>query len=104
MISILFCRMIMFYNFMIYSATKCYAVCGCGQSTLAATSSIAASMTAAPVNIVLMKLSWPGQSQNETCLINYSVYLHPSLSHLGLSSLSLEYDLKQSGDGHLGHL
>lgn len=77
MISILFCKIIICSNFIIYNATRCYAVCGCGQSTLAATSNIAASMTAAPVNIVLIKLSWPGQSQNETCLNSYRVYLHP---------------------------
>jgi hypothetical protein len=40
---------------------------------LAATSNIAASMTAAPVNIVDIKLSWPGQSQKETCLKSYRV-------------------------------
>lgn len=75
---------------MIYRATKCSAVWGWGQSTFAATSNMAASITAAPVNIVDMKLSWPGQSQKDTCLINYNVYLQPSLLQIGLSSLSLE--------------
>lgn len=80
-------------SFMIYKATRCSAVWGCGQSTLAATRSIAASITAAPVNIVDMKLSWPGQSQKETCRSNYRFLVQPSFSHLGLSSLLLEYDL-----------
>lgn len=48
-------------------------VWGCGQSALAAISSKAASMTAAPVNIVDKKTSWPGQSQKEICLYRFKV-------------------------------
>lgn len=42
---------------MIYKATKCSAVWGCGQSMFEATSNKAASMTAAPVSIVERKTS-----------------------------------------------
>ena len=62
--------MIIWSSFIIYKATKCSDVCGWGQSAFAATSNKAASITAAPVNIVERKTSWPGQSQNETCLTN----------------------------------
>ena len=102
--SILFCKIIIWSSFIIYKATKCSAVCGCGQSILAATNNNAASITAAPVNIVDKKTSWPGQSQNETCLCNSRVYLQPSFVHFGSSYFSDPNDLKQSGSGHLGHL
>ena len=38
------------------------------QMTTAPINSSAASMTAAPFNIVAIRMSWPGQSTNETCL------------------------------------
>lgn len=68
-------------------------------------------MTAAPFNIVAIKMSCPGQSTKETCLFDsyieqyswlslYSAYLirlilepHPGRSHGGLSSLLELYDL-----------
>ena len=53
---------------MIYSATRCSAVWGWGQSTFPATNSNAASITAAPVNMVDKNTSCPGQSQKDTCL------------------------------------
>ncbi len=89
----MFWRIIIWSSFIIYKATKCSDVCGCGQSAFAATNNKAASITAAPVNIVERKTSWPGQSQKETCLINYKNYSQPILLHLGLSSFELVYDL-----------
>ena len=67
----LFCKMMMFFSCMMSTAARCSLVCGCGQGSLAAISSSAASMTAAPFNIVAIKMSWPGQSTNETCLQTY---------------------------------
>ena len=55
---------------------------------LPATISNAASMTAAPVSIVLMRISCPGQSTKETCLISSMVSSQPELSHLAMSALS----------------
>ena len=47
----------MFCNFMISTAAKCSDVCGCGQVSFPAMSKRAASMTAAPFNIVAMRMS-----------------------------------------------
>mmetsp|Transcript_19488 Transcript_19488/g.54209 ORF Transcript_19488/g.54209 Transcript_19488/m.54209 type:complete len:200 (-) Transcript_19488:609-1208(-) len=55
--SILFCRMMMFCSFMISTAARCSAVCGCGHDSLPATSRRAASITAAPLSIVAMRMS-----------------------------------------------
>lgn len=60
---------------------------------LAATSNKAASITAAPVNIVDRKTSWPGQSQKETCLKSYNVSVQFSFVHFGESYFSEEKDL-----------
>mmetsp|Transcript_520 Transcript_520/g.1592 ORF Transcript_520/g.1592 Transcript_520/m.1592 type:complete len:264 (-) Transcript_520:323-1114(-) len=65
--SILFCRMMMCLSFMISTAARCSEVWGCGQGSLPAMSSNAASMTAAPLSMVAMRMSCPGQSTNETC-------------------------------------
>mmetsp|Transcript_31269 Transcript_31269/g.68394 ORF Transcript_31269/g.68394 Transcript_31269/m.68394 type:complete len:244 (+) Transcript_31269:808-1539(+) len=64
--SILFCRMMMCCSFMISTAARCSDVCGCGHGSLPAMSSSAASITAAPLSIVAMRMSWPGQSTKET--------------------------------------
>ena len=56
------CRMIMFLSCIISTAARCSLVCGCGQGSLPAMSNSAASMTAAPLSIVAMRMSWPGQS------------------------------------------
>mmetsp|Transcript_6289 Transcript_6289/g.16081 ORF Transcript_6289/g.16081 Transcript_6289/m.16081 type:complete len:261 (+) Transcript_6289:418-1200(+) len=64
--SILFCRMMMFWSFMISTAARCSAVWGCGQVSLPAMRSRAASITAAPLSIVAMRMSCPGQSTNDT--------------------------------------
>lgn len=53
------------------NATKCSYVYGYGQDIFAATNNKAQSITAAPVNIVDIKISCPGQSTNETCLISF---------------------------------
>lgn len=80
-------------NFMISIAARCSLVCGCGQGSFPAMSNNAASMTAAPFNIVAMRISWPGQSTKETCRRRRIVPSHPGLSQGGLSSLFEEYDL-----------
>lgn len=89
----MFCRIIIWSNFIIYKATKCSAVWGWGQSIFEATSNKAASITAAPVSIVERKTSWPGQSQKETCLKSCKASVQPSFVHFGESSFSLENDL-----------
>lgn len=65
--SILFWRMMMSLRRMISTAAKCSEVCGWGQDSLAAISSSAPSMTAAPLSMVAIRMSWPGQSTKETC-------------------------------------
>jgi hypothetical protein len=57
---------------------------GCGQLSFAAISSSAPSMTAAPLSMVAMRMSCPGQSTNDTCLISCMGPLHRSQG--GLSS------------------
>ena len=68
--SILFCNMIMFASCIIYTAAKCSEVYGWGHTWFAAIKSRAASMIAAPVSIVDIKISCPGQSTKDTCLID----------------------------------
>lgn len=58
----------MCFNFIISIAARCSDVCGCGHGSFAAMSRSAASMTAAPLSMVAMRMSCPGQSTNETCL------------------------------------
>ena len=53
---------------MISTAARCSLVCGCGQVSFAAIRSRAASITAAPFNMVAIRMSCPGQSTKETCL------------------------------------
>ena len=55
--SILFCKMMMCCSFMISTAARCSDVCGCGHGSLPAMSSSAASMTAAPLSMVAIKMS-----------------------------------------------
>ena len=57
-----------FLRFIISTAAKCSNVYGYGQSISADINNRAASMTAAPVNIVAIKISCPGQSTKEICL------------------------------------
>mmetsp|Transcript_75854 Transcript_75854/g.153679 ORF Transcript_75854/g.153679 Transcript_75854/m.153679 type:complete len:214 (-) Transcript_75854:653-1294(-) len=76
--SILFCRMMMLLSCMISTAAKCSDVCGCGQLSLPAMSSIAASMTAAPFNMVAIRMSWPGQSTKDTWRCSCHVRSVPS--------------------------
>lgn len=66
--SILFCKIMMCFNFIISIAAKCSLVCGCGQDSFPAIRSSAASITAAPFNMVAIRMSWPGQSTKLTCL------------------------------------
>lgn len=61
------CKMMMCCSRMISTAARCSLVCGCGHGSLAAISSMAPSMTAAPLSIVAMRMSWPGQSTKLTC-------------------------------------
>ena len=64
--STLFCRIMMCWSFIISTAARCSEVCGCGHGSLPAIRSKAASMTAAPFNMVAIRISCPGQSTNET--------------------------------------
>mmetsp|Transcript_5957 Transcript_5957/g.20166 ORF Transcript_5957/g.20166 Transcript_5957/m.20166 type:complete len:203 (-) Transcript_5957:370-978(-) len=80
--SILFCRMMMCFNFIISTAARCSEVCGCGHVSLPAMSKSAPSITAAPFSIVAIKMSCPGQSTKETCR-NSCIFLssNPGTSH-----------------------
>lgn len=98
--SILFCRMMMCLSFMISTAARCSEVCGCGQGSLPAMSSSAASITAAPFSMVAMRMSCPGQSTNETCRTTSYVYL-PTLKR---SSVEEPRARKLPGRGHSGSL
>ena len=75
-------------SFMISTAARCSDVCGWGHVSFPAISKRAASMTAAPFNIVAIRMSWPGQSTKDTCRTNFILAPHPGRSHGGLSSLS----------------
>ena len=98
--SILFCRMMMCCSFMISTAARCSVVCGCGHGSLPAISSSAASITAAPLSIVAIRMSWPGQSTNETW--RTSSYVHSPCTTL--SSVELPRVRKLPGRGHSGSL
>ena len=50
-------------------ATASHFRLGRARTSLPAMSSMAASMTAAPLSMVAMRMSWPGQSTNDTCLV-----------------------------------
>mmetsp|Transcript_12141 Transcript_12141/g.31116 ORF Transcript_12141/g.31116 Transcript_12141/m.31116 type:complete len:354 (+) Transcript_12141:170-1231(+) len=90
--SILFCRMMMCFSRMISTAARCSLVCGCGHDSLAAISSSAPSITAAPFSMVAIRMSWPGQSTNDTWRSSsISLSWKPGTSHLGLSSLPEPY-------------
>eukprot|EP00978_Attheya_sp_CCMP212_P018847 scaffold52077_cov52-Attheya_sp.AAC.2 len=67
--STLFCKIKMCSSRMISTAAKCSDVCGWGQVSFPATSKSAASITAAPFNMVAMRMSCPGQSTKLTCLL-----------------------------------
>ena len=55
--SILFWRMMMCWRRIISTAARCSLVCGCGHVSLAAISSSAPSITAAPFSMVAMRIS-----------------------------------------------
>mmetsp|Transcript_51515 Transcript_51515/g.117774 ORF Transcript_51515/g.117774 Transcript_51515/m.117774 type:complete len:215 (+) Transcript_51515:525-1169(+) len=76
--STLFWRMMMCFRRMISTAARCSDVCGCGHDSFPAISNSAASITAAPLSIVAMRMSCPGQSTKDTCLS--SLQLPPSSS------------------------
>jgi hypothetical protein len=59
--STLFCRMRMCCRRMISTAARCSEVWGWGHDSLAAMSSRAPSMTAAPLSMVAIRMSWPGR-------------------------------------------
>ena len=98
--SILFCNIIICFNFMISMAARCSEVCGWGQVSLAAIKRRAASMTAAPFNMVAIRISCPGQSTKETCLWTRYLPVHPGRSQGKSSSLPLPADLNFLGLGH----
>lgn len=87
-------------SFMISTAARCSDVCGCGHGSLPAISSSAASITAAPLSIVAMRMSWPGQSTNETW--RTTSYSH--LPTLKVSSVDEPRARKLPGRGHSGSL
>ena len=101
--STLFCRMIICCSRMISTAARCSDVWGCGHGSLAAINSSAPSMTAAPLSIVAMRISCPGQSTNDTCL-NSSILASskPGTSHCGESSFDEPYARYLAGRGHFG--
>mmetsp|Transcript_485 Transcript_485/g.1154 ORF Transcript_485/g.1154 Transcript_485/m.1154 type:complete len:205 (-) Transcript_485:125-739(-) len=101
--SILFCRMMMFLSCMISTAARCSDVCGCGHDSFAAMRSSAPSMTAAPLSMVAMRMSCPGQSTNETCLTSFILaFSNPATWHGGSSSMEDPYARYRSGRGHAG--
>ena len=55
--SILFCKINKWFSCMISTAARCSEVCGCGHDSLPAIRSNAASITAAPFNIVAIRIS-----------------------------------------------
>ena len=80
MISTLFCTIMTYLSFIITRATRCSCVYGYGHYMLDATSKRAQSITAAPVSMVDIRISCPGQSTNETCLNKFII--SPHFSHL----------------------
>ncbi len=50
-------------SFMISTAARCSLVCGCGHVSLAAISSSAPSITAAPFSMVAMRMSCPARAR-----------------------------------------
>lgn len=69
--------------------------CGCGQLSLAAISSSAPSMTAAPLSMVAIRMSWPGQSTKDTCLISCMGPAHWSQG--GASSCTVQWGRERGG-------
>ena len=64
--SILFCTITILLTPMIPRAIRCSFVWGCGTSSFAAITSRAPSMIAAPLSIVAMSVSCPGESTKDT--------------------------------------
>mmetsp|Transcript_6702 Transcript_6702/g.20871 ORF Transcript_6702/g.20871 Transcript_6702/m.20871 type:complete len:204 (-) Transcript_6702:383-994(-) len=95
--------MMMCFNRIISTAAKCSLVCGCGHVSFPATKSNAPSITAAPFNIVAIRISCPGQSTKETCLISFIFLSSKSFTkQSGSSGFELEYAQYLSGLGHFG--
>ncbi len=63
----LFWRIIICCSLIISTAAKCSLVWGWGHGSFPATRSSAASITAAPLSMVAIRISWPGQSTKLTC-------------------------------------
>jgi hypothetical protein len=68
--SILFWTITILSTPMIPRAIRCSLVCGCGTSSFAAITRSAPSMIAAPLSIVAMSVSWPGESTKDTIRCN----------------------------------
>lgn len=77
------------------SAIRCSLVCGWGHLSLAATSSSAPLMRAAPDSIVAIRVSCPGASTKDTARRNSVAAPHPG--HF----LCVEYAFAPSQSGHL---
>ena len=88
--STLFWRIRMFSRRMISTAARCSDVCGCGHGSLPATRSSAASMTAAPLSIVAIRMSWPGQSTKLTCRASAQRAPSPSSNASGVAEPRLQ--------------
>lgn len=63
-----------------------------------------ASITAAPVSIVAIRISCPGQSTKDTCLTRFSDFPQSLFPQIGRSSLCEGNEKKQEGGGHSEHL
>ena len=86
---------------MMSMAAKCSLVWGWGHGSLPATSNRQASMTAAPLSIVAIKMSCPGQSTKLMCLWSDICVLQ--CSHCALLSSADPKAWKHCGGGHVGH-
>ena len=64
--SILFCTIMRFRSPTVSMAARCSRVWGWGHFSSAAMTSMAPSMTAAPLSMVAMRISWPGASTKLT--------------------------------------
>jgi len=73
--------MIKWLSYIISTAAKCSEVYGYGQDILPAINKSAASMTAAPVSIVAIRISCPGQSTKDICLTRFNFSGQSALRH-----------------------
>jgi len=58
-------------------------------------------MTAAPLSMVAMRMSWPGQSTKETCRCSFHVF--PSSSNVSGAAEPLALRVRACVDGWMNH-